>query len=186
LIALFEKNSATFTVYFSLLKTSAKKITGIFYLLLGVTPLLSTLFISIQKEAIYQKMKQQLEYCQLKTIALPETAVIWVDNHEISINGQMFDIESKKLENGIYTFTGLYDDDETELIKEQQGTTEKDKQQNKLLAQFFKNLPVFFNQYNEFYKPSLKSYCYMVSGSQYKIEPFQKIPTPPPQVIASI
>jgi hypothetical protein len=167
-------------------KTATRKITGIFFLLLGIAPLLFVLFISIQKETIHQRMKQRLETRQLKTIVLPENAVVWIDKHEISINGQMFDIDSKKLENGIYTFTGLYDDDETELIKQQQGTTEKDKQQNKLLAQFFKNLPVFCNQYDLSFNPSLKSYSYMVLGSQNIVEPFQKIPTPPPQVVAAI
>ena len=106
-----------------------------------------------------------------------------MDKHEISVNGHMFDINSKKLENGIYTFTGLYDDDETELIQKQE-STEKDKQQNKLLTQFFKSLPVFCNQYDTSDNPPLLSNCYIALASQNPIKQFQKISTPPPQVIA--
>jgi hypothetical protein len=167
-------------------KTAIRKITSLFYLLLGILPLLFILIITVKKENIHHKMRGKLKNQLLQTITLPENAVVWMDKHEIWVNNTMFDIHSKKLENGIYTFTGLYDDDETELVMHQQGTTEKDKQQNKLLAQFFKSLPVFWIQYDLTFNPSLKSYCYMVLGSQNIVEPFQKIPTPPPQVIATI
>jgi hypothetical protein len=164
-------------------ETATKKITSLFYLLLGIVPLLLILFITLKKEGIHHKMKGKLKNQSLQTITLPENAVVWMDKHEIWVNNSMFDIHSKKLENGIYTFTGLYDDDETELVMQQQDTTEKDKQQNKLLTQFFKSL------HNIFYTPSQgfdmtthkqnELFCY---GSSSVITQSKEIPTPPPQV----
>jgi hypothetical protein len=163
-------------------ETSTKKITSFFYLLLGIIPLLLVLFITIKKENIHHNMKGKLKNQPLQTITLSENAVVWMDKHEIWVNNSMFDIHSKKLENGIYTFTGLYDDDETELVMQQQGATEQEKEQNKLLTQFFKCL------HNIFYTPP-QDYN-VTSGKQNElfyyrgsslITQSKEILTPPPQ-----
>jgi hypothetical protein len=94
----------------------------------------------------------------------------------------MFDIHSTKLENGIYTFTGLYDDEETELVTEEKNAAEKNQVQHKLLTHFFKSLPAFHPPQNEL-TPSHPS------GTQYPWvdlpgfnNPFREIITPPPQI----
>jgi hypothetical protein len=163
-------------------KTVTKKIASLFYLLIGIGPLLFVLFVSIKKEGIRHRMKQHLESRQLHTIILPENAVVWMDKHEIWVNNHMFDIHSKKLENGTYTFTGLYDDDETELVRQQQNTTEKDKQQNKLLAELLKCLPVFHTQTKEIYSASFPHHCYNLLVPQSPVTQYREILTPPPQV----
>lgn len=127
-------------------------------------------------------MKQRLENQRLQTIILPEDAVVWMDKNEIWVNNQMFDIHSKKLENGNYIITGLYDDDETELVSQQHNTREKDEFQNKLLVEFFKCLPVFHNQTKEIYATSFDRHCYNLLIPQDPITQFRKILTPPPQV----
>ncbi len=164
------------------MKTVTKKIASLFYLLIGIGPLLFVLFVSIKKEDIRHRMKQQLESRQLHTIILPENAVVWMDKHEIWVNDHMFDIHSKKLENGTYTFTGLYDDDETELVRQQQNTTEKDKQQSKLLAELLKCLPVFHTQTKEIYSVSFPHNCYNLLVPQSPVIQYREILTPPPQV----
>jgi hypothetical protein len=164
-------------------ETSTKKITSLFYLLLGIVPLLVVLFITFKKESIHHKMKGKLKNQPLQTIILPENAVVWMDKHEIWVNNSMFDIHSKKLENGIYTFIGLYDDDETELVMQQQGTTEQEKEQNKLLTQFFKCLHNIFYILPEDYNIKLgkqsELFCY---GFSPVISQSKEILTPPPQV----
>ncbi len=127
-------------------------------------------------------MKQRLEYHHLQTIILPEDAVVWMDKNEVWVNRHMFDIHSQKLENGIYTFTGLYDDDETELVSQQHNTREKDKLQNKLLADFLKCLPVFHTQTKEICSASFHRHCYNLLIPQSPVTQFRKILTPPPQV----
>ena len=106
-----------------------------------------------------------------------------MDKHEIWVNDHMFDIHSKKLEHGVYTFTGLYDDDETELVKKQQGATEEDKQQNKLLSQLFKCLHTIFytcpQQFDFLCDKHNNTFCRM---SSLLITQPKEILTPPPRV----
>lgn len=127
-------------------------------------------------------MKEKLEERQLQTVIIPENEVTWMDKHEIWVNNSMFDIQTKKLENGIYTFTGLYDEEETILVEQERNTAGKNNEQNKLLTQLFKSLPVFCEQNNE---PG----CFFSLHDLYTplilpgpVNPFRKILTPPPQV----
>ncbi len=93
----------------------------------------------------------------------------------------MFDIHTKKLENGIYTFTGLYDDDETILVEKERNAAGKNNEQNKLLVQLFKCLPTFCNQHSETQNLLSKHDCYSPLISPIPISQFRKILTPPPQ-----
>ncbi|MBP7316102.1 MAG: hypothetical protein KA968_12865, partial [Chitinophagaceae bacterium] len=124
------------------MNSNKKKIAAIFFILLGLSPLLFTLFISIKKEQIHYKMKMEFEKGALQTVVLPENKVVWMDKHEIWVNNSMFDIATKKLENGIYTFTGLYDEDETSLVEKEKESSEKNNEQDKRLSQLLKTLPI--------------------------------------------
>jgi hypothetical protein len=163
------------------LRTATKKITSLFFILLGFAPLLFVLVVSIKKNDIHRQMKEKLKSQHLQTIILPENEVTWMDKHEIWVNNSMFDIHSKKLENGIYTFTGLYDDDETELVEQERNAAGKNNEQNKLLAQLFKCLPGFCNEYTEIATPLPDHYSYNSLISPIPISQFREILTPPPQ-----
>jgi hypothetical protein len=126
-------------------------------------------------------MKEKLESHHLQTIVIPENKVTWMDKHEIWVNNSMFDIHTKKLENGIYTFTGLYDDDETELVEQERNAAGKNNEQNKLLAQLFKCLPGFCNQQTEIQDLLSQHDCYNSLTSPIPINQFREILTPPPQ-----
>lgn len=166
----------------SLVKTITLKITGFLFILLGVTPLLFVLFITLKKEQVRLRMNQELKYQTLQTVIIPESEVIWMDKHEIWVNKSMFDIHSKKLENGIYTFTGLYDKDESLLVEMERNTAEKNKEQNRLLVQLFKSLPFFCRQLTEIQPAINKSGPYNSIIWQSPLNPFREIPTPPPQI----
>lgn len=126
-------------------------------------------------------MKGELEKRHLQTIILRENEVTWMDEHEIWINNSMFDIHTKKLENGLYTFTGLYDEEETLLVEQERDATGKNNHQNQLLARLFKSLPVFYVPSGEILYPALP-YAYSTSFiSQNPVHPFREILTPPPQ-----
>ena len=164
-------------------KTVKQKIISLFYLLLWVIPLLFILSISVKKEGIHHRMEEELESEDLQTIILPEAAVVWMDKHEIWVNNSMFDIHSKKLENGIYTFTGLYDNDETELVLEQQTNTENDFQQNKMLARLFLCLHnIFYTQAQHYYAFSKKQHTLFYQRPSQLSTLTMEILTPPPQL----
>jgi hypothetical protein len=104
-----------------------------------------------------------------------------MDKHEIWVNNCMFDIHTKKLEKGIYTFTGLFDNDETVLVEQERKAAGKNNEQNKLLVQFFKCLPGYCEQYTEITCPSSQYDRYNTLISPTALNQFREILTPPPQ-----
>ncbi|MDZ4808487.1 MAG: hypothetical protein SGI96_09465 [Bacteroidota bacterium] len=163
------------------MRTITKKITILFFLLLGFVPLLFVLFITIRKYDIHKRMKEKLESQHLQTIIIQENVVTWMDKHEIWVNNSMFDIHTKKLENGICTFTGLYDDDETILVEQERNAAGKNNEQTKLLVQLFKCLPAFCNEHSEIHNPLSEHDCYSPLISPMPTSQFREILTPPPQ-----
>jgi len=162
-------------------KSWAKSIAVIIFLLLGSAPLLLSLFVTLQKNTIRHRIKEKLEKRDLWTVAIPEYEVRWMDRHEIWVNNSMFDIKTKKLENGIYTFTGLYDEEETLLVEKERNAAGKNNEQNKLLARMFSSLPLFFERENEIIYYSSLNNLYTVFIPSHPISPFKKILTPPPK-----
>lgn len=91
-------------------------------------------------------MKEKMEKQLLHTIALKNENIVWVKaNKEIVVDGKMFDVKFYTTTNGVTTFTGLYDEEETRLNavvnKEMGGKSEK---QNSFLAQIVQLLQGFF------------------------------------------
>ena len=163
-------------------KNTTQKITGFLFILLGLAPLLFILFITLRKEQVRYRMKQELKYQTLQTVIVPESEVIWMDKHEIWVNNSMFDIHTKKLESGIYTFTGLYDKDETMLVEMERNAAGKNKEQNRLLVRLFKSLPFFCSQLNDIQSPTNQSSPNNPVILKISLHPFREIPTPPPQI----
>lgn len=82
-------------------------------------------------------MKKKMEQTPLHTITLHDGDIIWVKKgKEIFVQGKMFDIKSMDYKNGMTTFHGLYDEEETLLKKNLMAGLEKNQSlQNQLLAQ---------------------------------------------------
>ena len=131
---------------------------------------------------IWHEMKEKLETSLLQTITINEKEVVWMDDHEIWVNEHMFDIQTKKLENGIYTFTGLYDEEETNLVKKYKETTEKNNEQNQLLSSLFELLESGFIE-DKVNSPNIDSIIteYRPLILHHISSPFINILTPPPQ-----
>ncbi|MBP6214847.1 MAG: hypothetical protein KA399_01495 [Chitinophagaceae bacterium] len=165
------------------MKPNINKNTGLFLILLGVFPLLLVVSTDIRKAFLKNRMREKTKLDNgLHTIMIPETDVVWMDKHEIFINDQMFDISNMKLDNGVYTFTGLYDKEETELVKQQQNTSSKNNKDTMMLIKLFKCL------YNLYYSPNIQAEYFTLkkeSVSHFLIygiaSCYKEIPTPPPQ-----
>jgi len=148
--------------------------------MLWAFPFCIPICIKLKKKEIREKMTEELTIRKLETIILTEEDVKWVDKHEIWVNNRMFDISQKKLENGIYTFTGLYDDEETELIQKEKKS--EDPESNLLLARFFNCLlNVFYQQQDTFSILFIVSPIKFVSNSQKPCLAYKEINTPPPK-----
>ena len=168
------------------MKPAIKKITTLFFILLGIAPLLFIVFTEIKQQRIRHKMKERLESKMLHTVTLSENKVQWIkQGKEILINGRMFDI--KRLEhsdNGKIIFTGLYDDDETLLVNQIKKQRQSDNNTGgRLLVQLFQLLQITHdNTPGETLIPSFSGNNYFPGNESRPTSQFIAILTPPPQV----
>lgn len=167
------------------MKNATKKISGVFFLLLGCMPWLFILSFFVQQQTIRHRMKEKLEAAIPKhTIQIPEDQITWVKKEkEIWVNGRMFDIKKMETTNGITTFTGLYDDEETDLRKKfNTGWNKQCDDDNKSLAQMFAYWQAIVRQFplgEQVWLPCENiSFAYIVTRLP---QPTVDIATPPPQ-----
>jgi hypothetical protein len=161
------------------LKPATKKITSFSLLLLGLTPLLFVIFFLIQQKVIRHQMQSKLRKEELQQVVIAEKDVIWVDKHEIRLHGHMFDIYTRELNNGIYTFTGLYDGIETELMRHIGHFNEEDR----VIAQVLKFfLGIFFSPPPHTFPAFFQRFYLCHTDSPALPGQYIAIPTPPPQV----
>jgi hypothetical protein len=167
------------------LRTATKKITSLLFILLGSTPLLFVLVFTIKQQSIRHLMKDRMEKQSLHSITLADNEIYWAkEGKEIWVNGQMFDIKSTDHKNGLTTFHGLYDDDETNLKKNfNNGWKKKMTEQNQLLGQLFQCLQgVYFMPATNSPVSSSKQHHIASLNSTKLQSQFKTILTPPPQV----
>lgn len=128
-------------------------------------------------------MKERMEEQWLLTVTVSENDINWVKpGKEIWLNNRMFDIKSSSNENGIYTFTGLYDDDETRLVKQLQINQQENSAGNKVLAQLFQLLMSPYDNLSlqlTFYK-KIKTEFLLTATPRLSTQSISII-TPPPQ-----
>jgi hypothetical protein len=167
------------------LKSTPKKLTGILFILLAFTPLLFFVITEIKQRAIQHKMKEQLETKLLQVVVVAENNIHWIKKgKEILINGRMFDIKS--ISNGSHgkiVFSGLYDEEETNLVNAVQKKQQHENSKGvKLLTHLFQLLQeIPGNPSEEFSKLSIPSNNNFPKNDQRLITQFSTILTPPPQ-----
>lgn len=129
-------------------------------------------------------MKERLEEQLLQTITLEVKDIHWAKaEKEIWVNNRLFDIKSSVYYNGLFTFTGLYDDDETLLITQlQKNHQQENNTGNKILLQSLQLFPITFEN------PVEGLLSYLLLNWQFPEDNFPlctrclSIITPPPQV----
>jgi len=166
-----------------MLKTVTKKTITCFLLFLAAVPLIYILTFKVHQQSIRHKMKVRLEAKVLHTISIPEHDVIWMKNgKEIYVNGKMFDIKSFHINDGVYVFKGLYDDEETVLREQLQKEQESNSTNSKQLTRLFQLLQSFYNDtQSELYFPKTKSGSELIKDNSATISQFISITTPPPR-----
>jgi hypothetical protein len=139
---------------------------------------------NIRQQVIWQQMKAKMKEGRLQTVVISEKEVIWMDKHEIWVNEMMFDIHSKELKDGMFIFKGMYDLEETILVKKQKATSEKNAESHKLLTQFFQYLHTIYYKYTpdvqDFNGPSPELIIFPIP---LPVHPFIPLLTPPPQPV---
>lgn len=167
------------------LKTVTKKITSLLFILLGCTPLLFVLLFAFKQESIRHCMEERMKEQSLYTISLADNEIYWVKGKtEIWVDGRLFDIKSAEHRDGITTFHGLYDEEETTLYYTFNKTWEKNcSDQNQLLSQLFECLQdIYFTPSSVSLVLSYKQHHIAALSSPKLLSQFKTILTPPPQV----
>ena len=86
--------------------------------LLVITSIPCLLFVYYQSAQWYirHEMEEKLEKEQLQTIVIPVSDVKWYkENKEIIVGEKLFDVKSVVYRDGMASFTGLYDHQETNI-----------------------------------------------------------------------
>ena len=131
-------------------------------------------------------MKENLEKQLLQTITLDDQHIHWVEKgKELLINGKLFDVENMEAQNGTIVFTGLYDDEETVLIKKlDESCNKKSAGNDQLLSGFFKCLQdIFCDDFlNTLFFPGKPNHLLGPAFPQLP-DQFGAILSPPPQLL---
>lgn len=144
-------------------------------------PLLFTIFFLIKQQIIRHEMKERLEKEMPHTIVIPKEEVIWFKyNKEIRVGDKLFDVKSYSESNGLVSFIGLYDTEETALNDLMEKNTDEKKGND--LTQLFQWLQspcvnLAFDSGIANINIKAISFPILLNISS----PFINIPTPPPQ-----
>jgi len=163
-----------------------RKIITSLLLLAGIMPVAFSLFFLLKQQAIRHAMKEKLEKQLLHSIVVAEKDVLWVKYHkEIRVQGKMFDITSYSFDKGYYTFTGLFDEEETALHQcLENDINQKKKEGGNLIAQLYQCLQsACTEQGDETCLLHLKSDNTGILILLHIPSPFINILTPPPQAL---
>lgn len=128
-------------------------------------------------------MKEKMESEQLHTIVLADKEIQWAKaGKEIWIDGKMFDIKSVESKDGITTFKGLFDNEETLLKKNLEENWKKTKtNQNQLFTQLFQTLQsIHFTSAGNIFSIFINQSHIDSYSTPTILSQFLEIPTPPP------
>lgn len=119
-----------------------RNITALFLLVLVLAPISYFCISEIRQQQIRAEMRERLEKESLHKLVLDAAAVRWYKpGREILVGNRLFDVkESRSLDNGHVEFTGIFDDEETRLVKQVQETRENENNNTDELASLFQLL----------------------------------------------
>jgi hypothetical protein len=96
-------------------------------------------------------MRKELRKGNLITVVATQDEFYWLEQgKELMLNGRAFDVSSYRYEKGVYVFTGLYDDVETELMCRKQKKQEQENTDgNKILVFLFELFQAYQETFEE-------------------------------------
>lgn len=156
--------------------------------LMMLLPLVTPAVLQLQQVYMQWEMQENLEKKELVSITLSATDIHWVHKEkECLINGELFDVKEKQINEGKITLTGLFDVKEKQIQKQISSHAQKQQQDRKravLLKMLVQTATVF--QRSELLNPPClltTSYQPIFKQAFYK-NPFCGIVTPPPRCIS--
>jgi hypothetical protein len=137
----------------------------------------------IKQQQLKNSARQRLEEHLINRITLSSAQFQWTDlGREISINGSLFDVKSYSSKNGQFTFTGLFDKEETTLVNKLKDNWTNHEKEDKTLALLFQVLQCVYHASasGETFDHALLSQYHAMAADKVCLIPAE-ILTPPPQ-----
>jgi len=107
----------------------------------------------------------------------------WKGDDEFSLNGEMYDIIGKKIEDEKIVIRCIRDKEETALVNKLKDNCRENEKCNKVVNELFQLLQtLFYNTKSEdtsFGESAISSFCFPFERLPLQVK---KIPTPPPQL----
>lgn len=133
-----------------------KIIAFVFILIMSIPVCLSVNFI-LEQALIEEESEEKMNSVVLQKVSIAKADIVWVKRgKEILVNDQLFDIKYAESKNDIITFTGYFDNEETEVVKKFKTYTETNNRDNPLSKMAFKFLfsPVYCNHAEIVFAPN--------------------------------
>ncbi len=151
--------------------------------------LMSTFFfvgLHLHKWIVKLEMKEKLEQENLVRISVDKQKQQWKTDHEMLIDGKMFDVHAVEEMNGQLLVTGLFDEIETDIDNQlkslhQQSTNSQEKQALQAFFQtilFYNDLAPFTSEINEW--TIARKFNLFIQAEHLPFSPGKF--TPPPEV----
>jgi hypothetical protein len=163
------------------MKEGAKKTVTLIFILLGFTPLMIVAYFNFQQSIIRNQVREKIEHEQHVLLMIPAKEVAWLEKDEILVNGERFDIYSSTFENGTYTFIGVFDEEETRVVKKRDRAAGGSSEGNQLLVKGLDFLEMPFDKQEEL-KLDFKQYSILFPSFEFLplLSQTKAVPTPPP------
>lgn len=155
-------------------------IISFFFSTLLILPLLLVIFFQLWQYHLSETGTERMETESIQTITVKVEDVIWKEEgREVTIRGEYFDLVSWTLNNGTYTFTGVFDEEETAVNKllEKQNFSENIIIRLLIIGQCFASL-IFFLLNDFKFTGKQRKFQYFFTGYKFL---FLKIIAPPPR-----
>lgn len=147
-------------------------------------PVIAVCFLQYRQIALQRRGKERLEKELLQTVSVAKETIRWAKpGKEIWINDHLFDVKSYTLVNNVYIFKGLFDKDETLVVKalRQQNRKQNDTE-SRLLGQLFQLLKSVYSSPQESCLLSEDCTNNLYSEQNYPLASrFKLVNTPPPR-----
>jgi hypothetical protein len=77
-------------------------------------PLILMVVLQVYQVVLKHSAFERMEERNITSLTVPEQKVVWrEEGREVTIDGEFFDLVSWELKDGVYSFTGAYDQEET-------------------------------------------------------------------------
>lgn len=117
----------------------SRKIKALVLLVVILAPLSYGCISEIRQELIRAEMREKLEKESLEKLVIHTGDIRWYEHgREIMVHDRLFDVwDIRTLGNGLLELTGLFDEEETRLVRQMEESREQENQPSGVLASLF-------------------------------------------------